>query len=84
MIRPLKPSLRLHSNLLLAFKKWILVVGKTGGLIRKKKPPRLLKKNIRLSRIIVSLPPYQVQAPSLLVKTLVEPEAIVVTKSRVM
>lgn len=39
MIKLSKPSPRLYSSLLLAFERWMLVVGKPRGPTKKKKPP---------------------------------------------
>lgn len=59
----------------------MLVVGRVGGLIRKKKSLNLPKKNTRLNPLIVSLQPY----PKLnsLVETLKKPKGIVAIDDQV-
>lgn len=44
LIKLLKPSLKLYPGLLQAFERWIVVVGKVGGLIRRTKLLGFIKK----------------------------------------
>lgn len=80
LIKPLRPSPRQHSGLLLISKKWMLVVKRTKTPIRKKKSSSPLKKNIRQSRLTVSQT--QKVTLSLPVGTRVKPKAIIVTNSQ--
>lgn len=57
----------------------MLVVKRDQGLIRKKKLLTFLKKNKRLSRLTINLPLCQKNAFSLLVKSFIESDAIIIT-----
>lgn len=73
-----KPNPRLCFSLLPIFAKYMLIIEKARGLIRKRKSLSLFKKKIRPSWLTTSLPPHQ--KPSLLVETLKKLEAIIATK----
>lgn len=58
MIKSLKPSPRLHFSTLLAFKRWILIVGRAKSPTKKKKPQGFKKKK-RPRQLTVSSLPWQ-------------------------